>query len=55
MRACSPLRVGDVDGVGVVGVEEIAPFGVGLGELARQEFALGSVAVLAGGDLGFEF
>ena len=46
---------GDVDGARVVGVEELAPFGVGLGELAGQEHAPGGVAVLAGGDLGFQF
>lgn len=49
------LESGDVDGVGVVGVKELASFGVGLGELAGQKLALGGVAVLAGGDLGFEF
>ncbi len=45
---------GDVDGGGVVRVEELAAFGVGLGELAGEELALGGVAVLAGGDLGFQ-
>ncbi|MDA8276091.1 MAG: hypothetical protein M0029_12040 [Actinomycetota bacterium] len=48
------FQSGDVDGVGVVGVEELAPFGVGLGELAGEELALRRVAVLAGGDLGFQ-
>ncbi|HVC24904.1 MAG TPA: hypothetical protein VND23_04025 [Acidimicrobiales bacterium] len=46
------LQGRDVDGARIVGVEELAPFGVGLGELAGQELALGGVAILAGGDLG---
>ncbi|MDA8061976.1 MAG: hypothetical protein M0T80_05990 [Actinomycetota bacterium] len=45
---------GDVDGGGVVRVEELAPFGLGLGELAGEELALCGVAMPAGGDLGFE-
>ncbi|MDA8292356.1 MAG: hypothetical protein M0Z33_11865 [Actinomycetota bacterium] len=48
------LQRGDVDGIGVVSVEELTSFGVGLGELAGEELALGGVATLAGGDLGFE-
>ncbi len=48
------LQGGDVDGARAVGVEELAPLRLGLGELADEELALGGVAVLASGDLGFQ-
>src|SRR6266567_4912256 len=54
--ACNPLLLAaqqsDVDRSRVVGLEQLAPFRLNLGQLASEELALAGVAVLAGDDLG---
>ncbi|MDA8292973.1 MAG: hypothetical protein M0040_01200 [Actinomycetota bacterium] len=49
------LQGGDVDGAAVVGVEELAPFGFGLGDPAGEQLALGGVGTLAFDHLGVHF
>ena len=46
------LQGRDVDGAGVVGVEELSPLRFGLGEPAGEQLALGAVGALAFDDLG---
>jgi len=48
------LQGGYVDGAAVVGVEQLAPFGLGLGDPAGEQFALGDIRTLACVHLGVE-
>ncbi|MGA7910562.1 MAG: hypothetical protein WB682_00885 [Candidatus Dormiibacterota bacterium] len=53
--ACNPLLLAaqqsDVDRASVVGLEQLPPFRLDLGQLASEELAFRSVAILAGDDL----
>jgi hypothetical protein len=48
------LQGGDVDRAAVVGVEQLAPFGLGLGDPAGEQLPLGGIGVLALDHLGVQ-